>query len=106
MAITKQICAGIYEAHSLGIIHRDLKPENIMIQRLATGEIMARVLDFGIAKVKKTTDENINVTGDDTPGTMRYMAPEQFMNLDIDARADIFTICLIIYEMLTGKFLL
>ncbi|MBL8194877.1 MAG: SUMF1/EgtB/PvdO family nonheme iron enzyme [Blastocatellia bacterium] len=103
IAITKQICAGIYEAHSLGIIHRDLKPENIMIQRLATGEIMARVLDFGIAKVKKTTDENINVTGDDTPGTMRYMAPEQFMNLDIDARADIFTICLIIYEMLTGE---
>lgn len=103
IAITKQICAGIYEAHILGIIHRDLKPENIMIQRLATGEIMARVLDFGIAKVKKTTGENTNVTGDDTPGTMRYMAPEQFMNLDVDARTDIFTICLILYEMLTGE---
>lgn len=103
IAITKQICAGIYEAHILGIIHRDLKPENIMIQQLATGEIMARVLDFGIAKVKKPTGENTNVTGDDTPGTMRYMAPEQFMNLEVDARTDIFTICLILYEMLTGE---
>lgn len=103
IAITRQICAGIYEAHNLGIIHRDLKPENIMIQRLATGEIMARVLDFGIAKVKKATGENTNVTGDDTPGTMRYMAPEQFMNLEVDARTDIFTICLILYEMLTGE---
>ncbi|MBI4854790.1 MAG: protein kinase [Acidobacteria bacterium] len=103
--IIKQICAGIHEAHTLGIIHRDLKPENIMIQRLSTGETLARVLDFGIAKLtnKSGKSSEKNLTGNDTPGTMKYMAPEQFMSLAIDARTDIFTICLILYEMLTGE---
>lgn len=103
--IVKQVCAGIHEAHTLGIIHRDLKPENIMIQRLATGETLARVLDFGIAKLtgKSEKSNEKNITGNDTPGTMKYMAPEQFMNLSVDARTDIFTICLILYELLTGE---
>ncbi|KAF0211789.1 MAG: serine/threonine protein kinase, partial [bacterium] len=104
--IIKQVCSGIHEAHILGIIHRDLKPENIMIQRLSTGELLARVLDFGIAKLtklNKSDEKNLNITGNDTPGTMKYMAPEQFMSLGIDARTDIFTICLILYEMLTGE---
>lgn len=103
--IIKQICSGIHEAHIAGIIHRDLKPENIMIQRLSTGEILARVLDFGIAKLNKPTNksEEKNLTGNDTPGTMKYMAPEQFMSLGVDARTDIFTICLILYELLTGE---
>lgn len=101
--ITKQICSGLHEAHSVGIIHRDLKPENIMIQRLSSGEIMARVLDFGIAKLKQTGEKNASITKDGAPGTMKYMSPEQFMSLEIDSRADIFTICLILYEMLTGE---
>jgi len=105
--IIKQICSGIHEAHALGIIHRDLKPENIMLQRLSSGETLARVLDFGIAKLTNKSDKSgesaRNITGNDTPGTMKYMAPEQFMSLGIDARTDIFAICLILYEMLTGE---
>jgi serine/threonine-protein kinase len=100
--IIKQVCSGIHEAHSLGIVHRDLKPENIMIQRLSSGEMMARVLDFGIAKLKEPNEKN-SITKDGSPGTMRYMSPEQFMSLEVDSRADIFSICLILYEMLTGE---
>src|SRR5262249_17537190 len=53
ISITKQICAGLHEAHRQGIVHRDLKPENIMIQQFSEGESIARVLDFGIAKLMK-----------------------------------------------------
>lgn len=111
--IVKQICAGLNEAHRKGVVHRDLKPENIMIQEFADGEVMARVLDFGIAKMmKKTSDKYAGVSGGsndsdsietDTPGTIKYMSPEQIFSEPIDARSDIFTICLMIYEALTGN---
>lgn len=102
--IGKQLCAGLHEAHLQGIIHRDLKPENVMVKQFSDGEIMARVLDFGIAKILQKSDEIVvdNLTGQDVPGTMRYMAPEQMLSQPVDARADIFGICLIIYEMLTA----
>ena len=102
--IGKQLCAGLHEAHLQGVIHRDLKPENVMVKQFSDGEIMARVLDFGIAKILQKSDEIIadNLTGNDVPGTMRYMAPEQMLSQPVDARVDIFGICLIIYEMLTA----
>ncbi|MBL8148418.1 MAG: protein kinase [Blastocatellia bacterium] len=103
--IAKQVAAGLHEAHSSGIVHRDLKPENIIIQQFSDGEIAARVVDFGIAKLMRKQDEasaEEAVTGSDLAGTLRYIAPEQFFGLPIDARTDIFNICLILYEMLTG----
>ncbi|MEW6731083.1 MAG: bifunctional serine/threonine-protein kinase/formylglycine-generating enzyme family protein [Acidobacteriota bacterium] len=105
MHIIKQMCAGLHEAHSHGIIHRDLKPENIMIQQFTDGEMMARVLDFGIAKLMRRANDAAgkSVTGGgEMAGTLKYIAPEQFFGLPIDARADIFNICLILYESLTG----
>ncbi|MEW6736542.1 MAG: serine/threonine-protein kinase, partial [Acidobacteriota bacterium] len=103
--ITKQICAALHEAHRQNIIHRDLKPENIMIQEFDDGEIMARVLDFGIAKlIQSDGSENLtSATGSELPGTIKYMSPEQFYGDTLDVRADIFTICLMIYEMLTSS---
>jgi len=73
------------------IIHRDLKPENIMIQQL-DDQLMARVLDFGIAKSGKLFDESLggDLTGENAPGTLKYMSYEQLMNEEIDARTDIF----------------
>lgn len=98
--ITKQICAGLHEAHRQGIVHRDLKPENIMIQIFDDGERMARVLDFGIAVMKESSSPTL--TEDWSMGTLKYMSPEQMYGVPLDARSDIFTICLMIYEMLTG----
>lgn len=107
--IAKQICAGLHEAHKQGIIHRDLKPENIMLRRLDSGELIVRVLDFGIAKViaKKETFSDSNTMmqkfdDDDQAGTLKYMAYEQAMGEPVDARTDVYAICVIIYEMLTG----
>lgn len=100
--ISKQMCAGLHAAHVQGIVHRDLKPENIMIQQLADEEIMARVLDFGIAKLLQS-DSSQNLTGnEELLGTLKYMTPEQFLGSPVDARSDVFGICLITYEMLTG----
>jgi serine/threonine-protein kinase len=101
--IAKQMCAGLHAAHLQGIIHRDLKPENIMIQQLADEEIMARVLDFGIAKVLADDPSSQNLTSnEELLGTLKYMTPEQFLGAPVDARSDVFGICLITYEMLSG----
>ncbi len=101
--IAKQMCAGLHAAHLQNIVHRDLKPENVMIQQLSDGEIMARVLDFGIAKLLQRPGEieTESLTGAALPGTPKYMAPEQMFGGTVDARVDVFAIGLIIYEMLT-----
>lgn len=102
ISISKQICAGLAEAHRQGIVHRDLKPENIMIREYDENELIARVLDFGIAKFAQQSTEVEDITAaSGLTGTVKYMAPEQFFGLPIDHKADIFTLCLIIYEMLT-----
>lgn len=101
--IGKQVCAALYEAHVNNIIHRDLKPDNIMLQWLSDGDIMARVVDFGLAKLVESPVES-NITEDrEIPGTVKYMAPEQLCRLPIDHRTDIFSFCLIMYEVLTGQ---
>lgn len=102
ISIAKQICAGLAEAHRQGVVHRDLKPENIMIREYDESELIARVLDFGIAKLAQPSAEMEDITAaTGLTGTVKYMAPEQFFGLPIDHKADIFTLCLIIYEMLT-----
>ena len=96
VSITRQVCEGLEEAHKLGVVHRDLKPQNIMIDR----EGNARIMDFGIArslKAKGITDGGIII------GTPEYMAPEQVEGKEIDERADIYALGVILYEMLTGK---
>ncbi len=103
LLITKQMCAGLYAAHLQGIVHRDLKPENIMIEQLADGEILVRVLDFSIAKLLQLGDNEEDISEhEELIGTIKYMTPEQFLGNAVDARSDIFGICMMIYEMLTG----
>lgn len=104
--VAKQICAGLHAAHSQGIVHRDLKPENVMLQFLADGDVMARVLDFGIAKLAPDGTESTEALTNDgpglgSPGTPKYMAPEQIFGHPVDVRADVFAICLMVYELLT-----
>jgi len=94
--IAKQLCKGLKEAHKLGVVHRDLKPQNIMIDRDGN----ARIMDFGIARSLKT--EGMTKTGM-MIGTPHYISPEQVTGKDIDQRSDIYSLGIIIFEMVTGK---
>jgi len=96
ISIAKQICEGLAEAHRLGVIHRDLKPRNIMIDKKGN----ARIMDFGIARSLKT--KGITGTGD-MIGTPEYISPEQAEGKEADPRSDIYSLGVIIFEMVTGK---
>ncbi len=94
--IARQICEGLSEAHRLGVVHRDLKSSNIMID----DEGNARIMDFGIARSLKTrgiTRSGIII------GTPEYMSPEQAETRGVDHRADIYSLGVILYEMVTGR---
>lgn len=102
--ILEQVCAALHSAHVLGIVHRDLKPDNIMVSTDASGNDFVRVLDFGIAKiVNDTSPEGARITRDGVPcGTPHYMSPEQVLGKSLDPRSDLYSLGIIIYEMLTG----
>ena len=108
LAIVRGMCAAVDEAHRAGIVHRDLKPANIFLEPWAGGEAV-KVLDFGIAKQGAIGDADFehDVTAltqvGQVIGTLEYMAPEQLIGGAIDARADVFAIGLVLYEMLTGE---
>jgi non-specific serine/threonine protein kinase len=94
--IAKQVCEGLAEAHRLGVVHRDLKPGNIMIDR--EGDV--RIMDFGVArtlKEKGVTDAGVII------GTPEYMSPEQVEGEEIDQQADLYSLGIVLYEMVTGR---
>ena len=96
VSIARQVCEGLDEAHRLGVVHRDLKPSNIMIDR----EGNARIMDFGIARSlagKSTTGAGTFI------GTPEYMSPEQVEGKDVDNRSDIYSLGVILYEMVAGR---
>lgn len=105
----RQACEAIAEAHSLGIYHRDLKPANLFLARGVSGRIVVKVLDFGIAKMIHPDDDKAamktSLTGTTTlMGTLPYMSPEQLLSpRDIDARADIWSLGVVLYELVTGE---
>ena len=103
--ITLQILAALAEAHGLGILHRDLKPENILVQQLRTHGELAKVLDFGIAKLME--DQAKAGTGLTSQGmvcgTPEYMSPEQARGHKLDQRSDLYAVGCIMYQMLTGR---
>ena len=96
IGIARQVCEGLEEAHKLGVIHRDLKPQNIMIDEDGN----ARIMDFGIARSlsgKTLTGAGVMI------GTPEYMSPEQVDGKETDQRSDIYSLGVILYEMVTGR---
>ncbi|HXG94238.1 MAG TPA: protein kinase [Blastocatellia bacterium] len=101
--IISQICAALDEAHRHNVIHRDLKPDNIIVNRTPAG-LRVKVLDFGIAKLRdaSATIGTLTQTGA-VIGTPHYMSPEQCSGEELDGRSDIYSLGIVLYEMLTGK---
>lgn len=100
-----QILIGLQEAHDKHIVHRDLKPDNVFITRGQHGEELLKILDFGIAKLRQAAGEKGNLTQPGAVmGTPEYMAPEQAYSADqVDARSDVYSVGVMIFEMLSGK---
>ncbi|HEY2233450.1 MAG TPA: protein kinase, partial [Candidatus Angelobacter sp.] len=96
VSIVMQICSGLSCAHAEGVVHRDLKPSNIMVE--PSGRVV--VMDFGLARADNIGQ--MTQTGA-VIGTYQYMSPEQAKGAKADARSDIFTVGIILYELLTGK---
>lgn len=106
VAILVQACGALEEAHQKGIIHRDLKPENIFLCKQGGIENFAKVLDFGLAKVteREMQPGSLILTQEGMVfGTPEFMSPEQAQGKTLDARSDVYSLAVILYELLTGK---
>ena len=102
-----QICGAIQHAHQKGIVHRDIKPSNILVTML-DGVPVPKVIDFGIAKAtggERLTDNTLFTAYEQFVGTPAYMSPEQaqMSGMDVDTRSDIYSLGVLLYELLTGK---
>ncbi len=98
-----QVLNGLGEAHKMDLVHRDLKPENIMVLEGGAGGDKAKVLDFGIAKVVGCDDDGLRTREGIVLGTPRYMSPEQSQDLPLDGRSDLYSLGVILYEMVVGR---
>ncbi len=105
LALFVQVCQAVQHAHQKGIVHRDLKPSNILVC-LYDGHPVPKVIDFGLAKAinQPLTENSLYTAHGVMVGTPLYMSPEQaeFNNLDVDTRTDIYSLGVILYELLTG----
>jgi serine/threonine-protein kinase len=104
--IMGQVCGSLAEAHKQGVVHRDLKPDNVVLMDVGDEHDFVKVLDFGIAARKDSTDaaKEAKLTQQGMVlGTPPYMSPEQFMGKELDSRSDIYSLAVMSYEMLTGR---
>ncbi|MBL8755418.1 MAG: serine/threonine protein kinase [Planctomycetes bacterium] len=105
LALFTQVCHAVQHAHGKGIIHRDLKSSNVLVGT-SDGRPLAKVIDFGIAKAtsQKLTDKTLFTEHQQVVGTLQYMSPEQAAgSLDIDTRTDVYSLGVLLYELLTGS---
>src|SRR5262249_45072970 len=106
LALFASVCAAVQHAHQKGIIHRDLKPSNVLVA-LDGDQPVPKVIDFGVAKATglKLTERTLCTQSGQLIGTPLYMSPEQAAlgGLDVDTRSDIYSLGVLLYELLTGR---
>jgi eukaryotic-like serine/threonine-protein kinase len=100
LGIVRQVLAGLAHAHAKGIVHRDIKPDNIVLTEATGLGDQVRILDFGLARLRDTAT---NLTQGMPVGTPSYMAPEQIRGEEVDARTDIYSVGVLLFELLTGQ---
>ncbi|MBZ0236550.1 MAG: serine/threonine protein kinase, partial [Deltaproteobacteria bacterium] len=103
LAIAAQCARGLAAAHHVGVLHRDLKPANVFLVRQRDGGERVKVIDFGISKLTRAAGDYTDVTrGSQVVGTPRYMPPEQARGEELDGRADVYALGVMMFEMLVG----
>ena len=103
-----QVCRAVQHAHQKGVIHRDIKPSNILVTTTEEGSALPVVIDFGIAKAttnQRLTDRTLFTAFEMLIGTPAYMSPEQadVSGVDVDTRTDVYSLGVLLYELLTGS---
>jgi serine/threonine protein kinase len=97
------VCAGVFAAHETGLVHRDLKPQNIFLCQTPLGELVPKVLDFGISKLVNHNAAHSLTNSGSVMGTTHYLSPEQVQGAPLDGRSDEYALGVILYECLTAR---
>ena len=103
LAITRQVLLALCEAHALGITHRDIKPDNIFLANVRGADVVAKVMDFGIAGIAQAQRRSRLTGAGMIIGTPMYMSPEQAQGLRVDGKSDVYSLGVVLFEMLTGR---
>jgi serine/threonine-protein kinase len=95
------IADALTATHAKGIVHRDIKPENVFLARTDSGRLQPKLIDFGVAKIERRSRERMTAVGS-VVGSPAYVSPEQAMGEDVNASADIWSFCVVLYEAMRG----
>jgi eukaryotic-like serine/threonine-protein kinase len=98
LRIATEVCSGLAAAHDAGVVHRDIKPSNLMV----TPQLGVKIIDFGIARLLADNSPRLTLPAH-TVGTLAYMSPEQAQGLDVDGRADLYSLGCVLYQLLSGR---